>query len=83
MPNLDRFSQPMFREWEPEASGPTEIEYQEPIKCACGCGLEIDLDDTDSFIESDIWEDDYILHEPEHLNMYSKQNDQLVGSQPR
>ena len=80
MPNLDRFSQPMSWESEPKGSGPFEIECSNPIKCACGCNREILLEDHESYVLSGIWEDEYIVNEPNHLYKYSKENDQLAGA---
>lgn len=80
MPNLDRFSRPMAWEWEPKGAGPIEIECSNPIKCACGCNREILLEDHESYVKSQIWEDEYIINTPDHLNKYSNENDQLVGA---
>ena len=80
MLNLDRFSQPMAWEWESKGTGPIEVECSEPIMCACGCNREILLEDHESYVKSQIWEDDFIINEPGHLNKYSKENDQLAGA---
>lgn len=80
MPNLDRFSQPMAWEWVQKGTGPIEFECCEPIMCACGCNREILLEDHESYVKSTIWEDEYIISEPDHLKKYSKENDRLAGA---
>lgn len=80
MLNLDRFSQPMSWEWEPKGNGPIETDCSEQIMCACGCNREILLEDVESYVKSHIWEDEYIINDPNHLNKYLQENDQLAGA---
>lgn len=87
--NLDRFSQRMYCEL-PEIRDPLmdygrfyESDPVPPVLCACGCGEEIDLSDYDSYIEPVDLDDVFILDEPSHIEVYNKENDQLVGSQSK
>lgn len=85
MQSLDRFSQVMPWEWQPEHEGPVEIEVndQDSVLCACGCGQEIDLEDESSFVESVMFEDEFIISEIDHVNQYCKEKRLAVGSQSK
>ncbi|MGM9925682.1 MAG: hypothetical protein ACI35R_15660 [Bacillus sp. (in: firmicutes)] len=83
MPNLDRFSQVMPWEWIEPIESSNEAQVQEPIRCACGCETELWLEDEETYIVSEFWEDEYIQNDPKCIKKYNakQKNDQLVASQ--
>ena len=84
VPNLDRFSRPLSHEITKPAPEPYVFESEPEFHCACGCGEQIWLEDEESYVESDLWEDEWIVNDPQHIQRYyrnCRKNDRLVGSQ--
>lgn len=82
--SLDRFSNPLAGEFERFMSEPYIHEAEKEIQCSCGCGERIWLGDIESYLESEIWEDEWIINDLRHLDRYYRQqkNDLLLGSKP-
>lgn len=79
--NLDRFSvqlaseKPHTKEFYEMFS---EIQEQE-VKTCCGCGLEIDV--TESFVESELYDEEYIHNLDECLQAYYSENEKDLNGE--
>ena len=82
MISLDRFSNPLTGEGERYIPESYVHEVEKEIQCSCGCGERIWLDDEESYLESDLWEDEWIVNDPGHVTRYyrQKRNALLLGS---
>lgn len=78
--NLDRFSQPMS--WENMKHIPMDIDDQveenEEIRCACGCGYILDIHDETDYVESVIWEDEFISNDPACVERYNNKQKKIA-----
>lgn len=75
--NLDRFSQPMS--WENRKFDPfwdNDQQEKELPKC-CGCGIEIY--EEEDFVESEIWEDEFIHNDQECIQAYYAKEKRAAG----
>lgn len=82
-PNLDRFGWALSSESQSYDNESNVFESEPEIHCSCGCGQQIWLEDINSYVESEIWEDQYIINENKHILTYYKKNDQLLGSRSK
>ena len=80
--SLDRFGNPLAGEYERYEPEPYIHEAEKEIHCSCGCGERIWLEDTESYLESETFEDHWIVNDPGHLARYyrQKRNALLLGS---